>query len=278
MRKQRLLHSAIIGGLMAALFVVFSLFFANASFQAILANSVFVETGTYYPLLFLGAWLAFSVMTYHYFLIDFRLPGPKSFKATLYVVSQLLILLLYVSEPLPHRVDLDWLVNPLKLVILFMVQGKLIQSLLARERLMYRPKPFFYPRGILVYMLTFTLFRMLTYWGLDGYQASHDMFGISLMWTLSMGLAIGLSFSTIQRYLLRQDQKGKSQAFALSFFASYSIAYHAYMLLTYQLSWWDMVSRCALDVFAVWLATWIILYFQINERQEITPYSVDGKA
>ena len=93
-----------------------------------------------------------------------------------------------------------------------------------------------------------------------------------------MGLAIGLSFSTLQRYLIRQDQKGKANLFSLQFFALLSIGYHVFIILSYDVSWLDMITRCALDIFAVWLATFIILYFQINEKSELSSRPFDEGA
>lgn len=278
MKRKHWINSIVIGGAMASLLVVMTLWFTNPSFQAILEPSFFFKQGLYPILLFLLSWLFFTLLTMFYERIDFRLPGSKGFKATLYVISELLIIFLYVSEPLPHRVDLDWILNPLKLLILFMLQGKLIQHLLVRERLMYRPKPFFYTRGLLVYMITFILFRLIIYLGFNGYQVPQSHLGISVMWSGIMGLAIGLSFSTLQRYLIRQDQKGKANLFALQFFALLSIGYHVFIILSYDVSWLDMITRCALDIFAVWLATFIILYFQINEKSELSSRPFDEGA
>lgn len=272
--KRRLLSIGI-GGLMALFLVILTLWFSNPSFQAILAASIFVKQGTYPLLLFLFSWLVFSLATYAYTKIDFRLPGSRGFKTTLFVISELLIVLLYVSEPLPHRIDLDWVLNPLKVILLFLFQAKCIQYFLAEERLMYRPKPFFYTRGLSIYMFSFTAFRLVTYVGLDGYQLPDGQIGASLSWSLAMGFAIGLAFSSVQRYLIRQDKKGKTLLFTFYFFAVFSIGYHTYLGLTYQIAWFDLFSRCSLDIIAVALATWIVLYFQIDARSELRSRPLD---
>lgn len=277
MRMKRFLTSGVIGGVLATVFVLMQLAFPNPSFQVILAPSFLREQSAYPIVLFGMFWVIVTLLTHSYHLIDFRLSGSKNFKAILFVVSEMLIILLYVSEPLPHRVDLDWLLNPLKLCVLFLIQGKAIQLFMARERLKQLPKPFFYTRGLLIYMITFSLFRMVTYVGFGGYQMDSQHVGLSLFWALTMGLAIGLAFSALQRFFIRQDRKGKAQCFTFGFFALMSVGYHLFMILTYDVSWGDMFMRCCLDILAVWLATTLILYFQIDEKAPLSPRPLDGE-
>lgn len=268
--KERWIKSLLIGAIVSGMHVFLASFFQNEKFQEALGPSILFQTDLYLPALFFVGWLIYTLLTYSYFLVDFRMPGPKGIKVTQFVMCELLIWLLYGSEPLPHIVGSDWIVTPLKLIILFMVQGKFLKLFLARERLMYRPKPFFYPRGLAVFSLVFALFRLVSYAGFDIYSLDDTQLIISLTWSATMGLGIGLSFSVLQRFLLRQDRQGKTIQFALIFFALNSIGYHAFVVLRYDVGLPDIIIRSSMDILAVWLATYIVVNWQVEEGSAVS--------
>lgn len=268
--KERWIKSLLSGVVISGVRVILASFFQNEEFQEALGPSILFQTDLYLPVLFLVGWPIYTLLTYSYFLVDFRMPGPKGIKVTQFVMCELLIWLLYSSEPLPHIVGSVLIVALLKTIILFMVQGKLLKLFLARERLMYRPNPFFYPRGLAVFSLVFALFRLISYAGLDIYSLDDTQLIFSLTWSAAMGFGIGLSFSVLQRFLLRQDRQGKTIQFALIFFALNSIAYHTFNVLRYDVGLSDIIIRSGMDILAVWLATYIVVQWQIEEGSAVS--------
>lgn len=277
MRKKRLIYSAFIGSVMSLLHVLLEMWFPNPTFQAVLEDNFLVNVGLYYPALFLVYFIVYFFMTFAYYLIDFRLPGTKGSKAILFVISELIIFMVYRAEPLPHLLEVDWIVNPIKVILVFMLQGPLIYRLLARQRLMFKPKPFFYTRGLYVYVAVFALFRYVSYMTLDIYGPEDSQMAVAVLWSGVMGLAIGLAFGALQRYIVRQNRMGKTNQFALRFFAWIAVANYAMMYLRYDIGMIDFIARVGLDVLAVWLATFIVLYFQINERTPVYPLDTNSQ-
>ena len=90
-RNKRWLYSGFIASVMSLLHVMLEMWFPNPSFQAILGDGLAVQQGFYYPALFIIYLVIYTFMTYAYYLVDFRLPGTKGTKVTLYVISELLI-------------------------------------------------------------------------------------------------------------------------------------------------------------------------------------------
>ncbi|KAA9293141.1 hypothetical protein QP168_06630 [Aerococcus urinae] len=262
---KRWLRIALIGIVMSALQLVFDLFLPNPSFQGILPPSPLLESGNYPILAFLVGWLVFTLMTAGYELIDLRLPGTKRYKTWVYLACELVVFILYLCEPLPHRLPVDYFLNSLKAVLVFMVQGALIEKLLATKRQHYQRKPFIYNRALLVYTLSMVIFRFFAYRGLDIYSLGDDNLTISLGWAAMLGLTMGGVFCVLQRYLRRQDKKGKNYQFTWGFFAPAVLAYHAFFALRYEIALVDVVSRAGVDIMAVFLATWIVLHWQIDE-------------
>lgn len=263
--NERWIKSILIGAIISGLRVLLTSWFPNGTVQAILEPSPLYKTGLYLPILFFIGWIIYSLMTYSYLLIDFRMPGPKNFKVYQFVLCELLIWLLYSSEPLPHIIGMDWLVTPLKHMILFLVQALLLKLLLARERLMYQPKQLFYPRGLAIFAIIFALFRLVSYVGFGIYALADSQLIFSITWSLTMGFAIGLCFSVLQRYLLRQDRKGKASQFSLKFFALNSVGYHLFFILRYDISLADIITRSGIDILAVWMAAYIVVNWQVEE-------------
>ncbi|WP_419971468.1 hypothetical protein [Aerococcus viridans] len=276
-RNKRWLYSGFIASVMSLLHVMLEMWFPNPSFQAILGDGLAVQQGFYYPALFIIYLVIYTFMTYAYYLVDFRLPGTKGTKVTLYVISELLIFLVYRAEPMPHLVEMDWVINPIKAILIFMVQGQLIYRLMARQRLMYKPKPFFYTRGLHVYILVFAIMRLVAYLGLDIYGPDDGQLPVAILWSGIMGLAIGLSFGAIQRYIIRQNQIGKTNQFALQFFAWIAVGNYAMVYLRYDVGIFDLLARLGLDIAAVWIATFIVLHWQINERTPIYPLDTNSQ-
>lgn len=277
MRNKRWIYSAFIGSVMSLLHVLMEMWFPNPSFQAILEDGFAVQQGFYYPLLFVIYLVIYTVLTYAYYLVDFRLPGPKGTKATMFVISELLIILVYGAEPMPHIVDSDWVINPLKAILIFMVQGQLIYRLLARQRLMYKPKPFFYTRGLHVYIAVFAIFRFMSYMGLGIYGPEDKQLPAAILWSGILGLAIGLSFGALQRYITRQNQLGKTNQFTLGFFMWLALTNYGMMYLQYNVGLLDFIARVGMDILAVWLATFIVLHWQINERTPVHPFDTNSQ-
>lgn len=276
-RNKRWLYSGFIASVMSLLHVMLEMWFPNPSFQAILGDGLAVQQGFYYPALFIIYLVIYTFMTYAYYLVDFRLPGTKGTKVTLYVISELLIFLVYRAEPMPHLVEMDWVINPIKAILIFMVQGQLIYRLMARQRLMYKPKPFFYTRGLHVYILVFAIMRLVEYVGLDIYGPDDGQLPAAVLWSGILGLAIGLSFGAIQRYIIRQNQIGKTNQFSLQFFAWIAVANYAMMYLRYDIGIFDLLARLGLDIAAVWIATFIVLHWQINERTPVYPLDTNSQ-
>ncbi|MCW0996275.1 hypothetical protein OJ922_10920, partial [Streptococcus anginosus] len=84
-----------------------------------------------------------------------------------------------------------------------------------------------YNRALLVYTLSMVIFRFFAYRGLDIYSLGDDNLTISLVWSAMLGLTMGGVFCVLQRYLRRQDKKGKNYQFTWGFFAPAVLAYHA---------------------------------------------------
>lgn len=270
--KQRWLRSLLIGLVMAVVHVLLVILFPNESIQAILEPSYFYQNDLYLPAIFIVGTMIYSLMTYSYFLIDFRLPGTKAMKSMQFFLCQAIIWLIYSSEPLPHIVGIEAVITPLKLIVIFMVQALLIQYFIARERLMYQSKPFFYPRSLAIFTLVFGLFRLVSYVGFDIYALEDSQLMISVTWSLVMGCGIGLAFNVLQRYLLRQDRVGKVKQFTLMFFALNSIGYHLFILLRYNVDIVDVLTRCGLDILAVGLASYIVIHWQVEEGSKVSHY------
>lgn len=277
MRNKRLIYSAFIGSVMSLLHVMLEMWFPNPSFQAILKNGLAVQQGFYYPVLFIIYFIVYTMLTFSYYLIDFRLPGPRKVKALLFVISELIIILVYRAEPMPHLIQTDWVINPIKTLLIFMVQGPLIYRLLSRQRLMFKPKPFFYTRGLYVYALVFAIFRLIAYTAFGVYGPEAEQLPPAILWAGIMGLAIGLAFSALQRYIARQNQMGKTNQFTFQFFAWIALANYAMLYLRYDIGIVDFIARMGMDILAVWLATFIVLHWQINERTPVYPLDTNSQ-
>ncbi|AMB99377.1 hypothetical protein AWM75_04945 [Aerococcus urinaehominis] len=270
MSKNRILVSLLIGGLMAASLILVQQVFPSPTFQAIFPTSPLLKSPWFIPLSGFLYTLFFSLISYGYDLVDLRLPGSSQFKAGLYVACTGLIWLVYVSEPLPHIQGADWLLNPLRLVFIFTIQYLLIKNWLARPKGAYRPKPLLYLRGLWVFIVTVVVFRYIAYMAFGVYAMPNQALYTNIIWSFSLGLAVGLVFTILQRFLRRQDRSGKVKQFT-SFFAVNCLGYHLAYFLHYQVDLLEFAVRIFLDILAVALASYIVVNFQIEHPSQDRP-------
>ncbi|MDK6233946.1 hypothetical protein ACX3VT_02230 [Aerococcus sanguinicola] len=259
-------YSLGIGGLMALVALLLELLFPDSALALIFGRPAPFATGWPYWLYFvLIMGLAFTLMTKAYDLIDLRLPGNAFYKTVVYVACELLLWLLYTAEPLPHLDLASLTINLLKGFIIFLVQYQLIRRYLATERYHYQRKAFLYWRGIAVFTASFAVFRTLGNLAFDLYQLPRNLMAFSILWASLMGFALGLVFCFLQRYLSKQDKKGKTFQFSFNFFSPLVISYHLFLVLSYDLDAVGILIRIGLDILAVLVASWIVSQWQIDE-------------
>ncbi|MDO4670984.1 MAG: hypothetical protein Q4A67_05870 [Aerococcus sp.] len=265
MGRKRLLRYLLIGLITSGLMVILFYWFKNPTFQGVLAPNPLLTSG-------LSPWLAlivgiplFTWLSSAYDIVDRRLPGSKNTKAIFFSLLQGILLVLYITEPLPHRLLADYALNTVKVTLLFVIQAFILQGLLATERYQTGKRPFIYWRAICVYAITFLVSRWINY-ALIGVYAEPDAFiSASYTWAVLMGVTIGLVFCSIQRYLTKQQRTAKALQFSLRFFAPLCVSYHVLFGLYYHISWGNLISRTALDILAVVVASFIVMQWQVNE-------------
>ena len=254
-----------IGLVMSLLHLFLFRMFKSPSVQGYLLPSRWIQTGSYDKVAFGIGWIGFTGMTAGYEWLDLRMPWKKTGKTVAYVACEWMLWCLYACEPLPHRLPIDSLLEVLKALLLFITQGVGIVLLLAREGKDYQRKPFIYGRAIVVYMEALAIFRLFAYRGLGIYGLDLGMTYLSLMWAVLLGAGVGLVFCLLHRYFKHQDKWKKTLVMTWGIFAPVVATFHSLFALIFQLAWIDILGRIGLDILAVWLATWIIVQWQVDQ-------------
>ncbi|MDO4680779.1 MAG: hypothetical protein Q4A55_05970 [Aerococcus sp.] len=268
MGRKRLLRYYLIGAVTSVLMVILFHWFKNPTFQGVLAPNALEASGfspwiSFFVGIFLFTWLSSA-----YEIVDQRLLGSKNTKAIFFSVLQGILIILYITEPLPHRLLADYSLNTIKIILLGVIQAFMLQGLLATERHHTGRRPFIYWRAVLVYAISFLIMRWVSYVLIGVYAEPETLLAVSYTWAALMGMTIGFVFCAIQRYLSKQQKTAKAFQFTLRFFAPLSVSYHVLFGLFYQLPWGDLVARCFLDILGVLIASFIVMQWQVNEYDD----------
>lgn len=268
MGRKRLLRYYLIGTVTSALMVVLFHWFKNPTFQGILQPNALVASGLSPWVCFVVGIFLFTWLSSAYEAIDRRLLGSKNTKAIFFSTLQGILMVLYITEPLPHRLLADYALNTIKVILLFVIQAFMLQGLLASERHLSGRRPFIYWRAVLVYAISFLVLRWISYVLVGVYAEPGTLLGVSYTWAALMGITIGFVFCAIQRYLTKQQKTAKALQFTFRFFAPLSMTYHVLFGLYYQVAWADLIARSLLDILSVLIASFIVMQWQISEYDD----------
>ncbi|MGX7347898.1 hypothetical protein [Aerococcus vaginalis] len=265
MRLKRNGRYLLIGALLSVFLLLFVYLFKNPTFQAVLPLRDWLGSPLFMVVFFMIHTLLFFGVSSSYEIIDLRLPGSRTFKAIFFSLSQAILMILYISEPKPHLLGTDYFLNIAKLLLLFMVQAFAIKTWLGTEHHQSARRPFIYWRATLVYALSFITFRWIAYSAIHIYAEPEEHLAVSYIWATLMGSAIGFVFCMIQRFLSKQQKFPKAVQFTGRFFFPLCLSFHLFFGMIYQISWSDVLARIILDTLAVFVASLIVMQWQIDE-------------
>lgn len=255
----------LIGALLSVFLLLFVYLFKNPTFQAVLPLRDWLGSPLFMVVFFMIHTLLFFGVSSSYEIIDLRLPGSRTFKAIFFSLSQAILMILYISEPKPHLLGTDYFLNIVKLLLLFMVQAFAIKTWLATEHHQSARRPFIYWRAILVYAISYLTFRWIAYAAVGIYTEPDNQLAVSYIWAALMGGMIGFVFCMIQRFLSQQKKFPKAVQFAGRFFFPLCLSFHVLFGVVYQIIWADIIARIVLDTLAVFVASLIVMHWQIDE-------------
>lgn len=265
MRLSRNLRYLLIAGVLSAVLLLFVYQFQNPTFQAILPFRGWLGQPWFIAVFWVIGTLLFYSIASSYEIIDLRLPGNRTYKALFFSLSQAMLLILYLVEPKPHLLGTDYFLNIMKVLLLFVIQAFAIKTWLATEHHQSARRPFIYWRAILVYAISYLTFRWIAYAAVGIYAEPDNQLAVSYIWVALMGGMIGFVFCMIQRFLSQQKKFPKAVQFAGRFFFPLCLSFHVLFGVVYQISWADIIARIVLDTLAVFVASLIVMHWQIDE-------------
>lgn len=213
--------------------------------------SIFVKTGTVYPVLILYYWVVYIVLACIFVLIQQELPGSQKKKGTLFGLCFGMMYLIGMYEGIlilkDTFVNSTWvgLCDGLPILLMGVLTGVFVGTPGNKNHRIQKPL------AVFIISLLFILGRYLSYSMLHIQSAYQDIPLGTFLWTLCQGLWVSVMYLT-----LRPGVKGKFSISRALFFGAFIfgvnwLLYHFFIPIMFETSVSDILIRVGVDVLSV---------------------------
>jgi hypothetical protein len=238
--------------------------FMPAGQQTVLAPSMFIDNGSMPIVFMLYGTFAYTIIAATFLIVQKNMSGSRIIKGLKFGIAYSLLWSIYLLEPLPHAVTIDF-AYPIADSAVLLVMGVLLGRFISTSSQTLEKVKFTKHSLLNIGLITILFFigRMIEYTIFDIYSSFDKSPIYTTLWVIGTGIVIGLIFNYMNPLIKDKSIITKSFLFAVVIFGVDLFAFNFFIPIVFDFNLLDLFIRTIIDITFVFIGSYIINRFQL---------------